>query len=119
MPTDSSTVTTATDMAATGSSSMLVPGRCTRDRMNGTLSGPPSMFTRFGDMPRATAAPPTEYSRMRAQPMSQATLHGVVYGVHTKQFTVENHDAHLKPLLLLGKMGNASEENAWGDSHAQ
>ena len=51
--------------------------------------------------------------------MSQATLHGVVYGVHTKQFTVESQDVYLKPLLLLGKAEIGWEENAWGDSHAQ
>lgn len=31
--------------------------------------------TRFGDMPRATAAPPIVYSSIKAQPINQATLH--------------------------------------------
>lgn len=30
--------------------------------------------TIFGDMPRATAAPPSEYSNIRDQPINQATL---------------------------------------------
>lgn len=31
-------------------------------------------ITKFGDMPRATDDPPIVYSRIKAQPISQATL---------------------------------------------
>lgn len=34
--------------------------------------------TKFGDMPRATAAPPIVYSRIRAQPINQATLETII-----------------------------------------
>lgn len=33
-----------------------------------------NVITKFGDMPRATAELPIEYSRIRAQPTNQATL---------------------------------------------
>jgi len=47
-----------------------------RERMKGMLPGSPGPPPGWVDIPLATAAPPTVYSRIRAQPMSQATLQG-------------------------------------------
>lgn len=47
--------------------------------------------TKLGDMPRATAAPPIVYSRIKAQPINQATLEKFIVRV----WSVEEHQVYV------------------------